>query len=249
MKTLAGLFVVIALALGQSPPKGNPPTSRSFEVATVRKTPRNRIGDAVWSQPGIGRFEAASASLPFLIHMALGIDEDQIANKPQWAETERYDVLAKPEDGLKLSRDELKPLLQDLLQQRFHLATHYETRMKPGYALVVAKGGPRLVEGKSDKYANYRVYVGPGEMSGLNWSMGFLALMLQRAAGRPVIDKSGVAGNYDIHIRYAPDLAADSQLPSLFTVLRETLGLELRAEKVPVEYLIIDHVDRNPTEN
>jgi uncharacterized protein (TIGR03435 family) len=73
--------------------------------------------------------------------------------------------------------------------------------------------------------------------------------MLQPAAGLPVIDKTGVAGGYDIKLDFAADLATDPSLPSLFTALRETLGLKLEAQKVPVEMLVIDHLDKVPTPN
>jgi len=181
--------------------------------------------------------------------MAFGVNEDQIAGKPKWIESQRYDVVAKPEGGIALSREELKPLLQNLLRQRFHLETHFEMRNAPGYVLVAAKGGPKLETGRSDKPPGYRIYVGPGKLKGLNWSMPYLATMLQTAAGLPVIDKTGIAGSYDIDLQFAPDLATDSPLPSLFTALRETLGLELRSQKIPVQFLVIDHVDRVPTEN
>ena len=72
--------------------------------------------------------------------------------------------------------------------------------------------------------------------------------MLTNPTGRPVVDKTGIKGNYDIVLDYAPDGVADSPLPSIFTALQE-LGLKVEAQKVPVEMLVIDHVERIPTEN
>ena len=63
------------------------------------------------------------------------------------------------------------------------------------------------------------------------------------------IDRTGVAGGYDIQLDFAADLATDSSLPSLFTALRESLGLKLEAQKVPVEMLVVDHVDKVPAPN
>ncbi|HWZ51722.1 MAG TPA: TIGR03435 family protein [Granulicella sp.] len=111
--------------------------------------------------------------------------------------------------------------------------------------LSISKGGPKPQASKGDRPPGYRVYVGPGRLEGLNWSMQNLATMLQPAAGMPVVDKTGVAGGYNIKFDFAAD--SDSSLPSLFTALRESLGLKLKAQKVPVAVIVIDHVDRAPT--
>jgi uncharacterized protein (TIGR03435 family) len=79
--------------------------------------------------------------------------------------------------------------------------------------------------------------------------MESLASMLARPAHRPVVDKTGIKGNYEIDLRYAKDDAADSSLPSLFTALQEQLGLKLETQKIPVEMLVIDRVEKIPTEN
>ena len=221
----------------------------SFEVATIRQTPPSRQENGVWSPPGVGRFTATSVSLDFLVQMAFGVDGNQISGSPKWLGSDFYDVVAKPEAGVPLSREGLRPRLQNLLQQRFHLATHFETKMVHGYAVVAAKGGPNLKASASDRPPGYRVYVGPGRLEGINWSLPYLATMLQRPAGLPVVDETGVAGSYDIKLEFAPDIEEASTLPSLFTALREVLGLELKAQKVPVQVLVIDHVDRVPTDN
>jgi uncharacterized protein (TIGR03435 family) len=192
---------------------------------------------------------ALSVSLAFLIKMAYGIDDNQVTGKPDWLESELFDVVAKPESDITLTRDELRPRLQNLLQQRFHLLTHRETKLVRGYALVVAKGGAKLKATKGDHPPGYRVYVGGGKLEGLNWSMKTLAAMLQPAAGLPVVDQTDIEGSYDIKLDFASELGADSQFPSIFTALQETLGLKLESKKVPVEMLVIDHVDRTPTED
>jgi uncharacterized protein (TIGR03435 family) len=121
--------------------------------------------------------------------------------------------------------------------------------MVSGYALVPAKAGPKLAATRGDRFPGFRINVGPGRLEGINWSMPYLAGMLQRAAGLPVADETGIAGSYDIKLEFAPDLEEPSRLPSLFTAIRETLGLELKAQKIPVANLVIDHVDRTPTDN
>jgi len=101
----------------------------TFEVATVKPSPPGADPNTgSWSIPGNGRFTATHVSLALLIQLAYGIDKSQIFNKPDWLETNLYDIAAKPEDGVQLTREELKPRLQSLLCQRFQLNAHTETR-------------------------------------------------------------------------------------------------------------------------
>jgi len=79
--------------------------------------------------------------------------------------------------------------------------------------------------------------------------MPYLAAMLDHTTKVAVADHNRVAGSYDIRLRFAPDLESNSDLPTLFTALHETLGLELKAQQVPVETLVIDHVDAAPSPN
>jgi uncharacterized protein (TIGR03435 family) len=222
----------------------------AFEVASVRRCPpRTDPSTGSWSHPGVGRFTAAHVSLDLLIQLAYGVSDSQIANKPDWLETDLYDIDAKPEDDIGLTRDELMPRLQDLLEHRFHLVARTETRSIRGYALVVAEGGPHLTPTKADHFPGYRIRVSPGEMRGVNWSMPQLAKYLTPAAGFPVVDKTGIAGSYDIGFSYNPKADADGDLPSLELALKQATGLLLKPQKVPVESLVIDSVDKVPTAN
>jgi uncharacterized protein (TIGR03435 family) len=239
------LCAPFALAQSQS----GAPAQPSFETATIKPTAHPDPGQGYWNYPGQSRFSAHDLSLEFLIQMAWGIEANQLTSKPSWLDSDFYDIEAKPEEGVKLSQDELKPRLQSLLVERFHLATHFETKMARGYALVVAKGGPKLLPTKGSKFPNWRVNTSEGHLEGLNWSMPFLAQMLQRATHVPVADETGIAGSYDIKMQFAPELEQDSALPSLFTALRETLGLELKAQQVPMQVLVIDRIDRVPAAN
>lgn len=237
------LLPSIRLASAQTP-------HPTFEVATVRPAPPQADPNTgSWSPPGTGRFIATHVSLALLLQLAYGIDNSQIANKPDWLETNFYDVAAKPEDGISLTRDELKPRLQDLLQQRFHLVAHIEIRSSRGYALVIAKGGPHLTPTKADHFPGFRINVSPGQMRGLNWSLPQLAKYLTPAAGFPVVDRTGLHGSYDISFSYAPNPDADSTLPSLSVALKQATGLLLKPQRVPVETLVIDSVDKTPTAN
>lgn len=221
----------------------------AFDVATVRPS-QGDPNDGYWSLPNTGVFTAHNLTLEWLIRLAYDVDPNQILNKPPWLETATFDVAARPADGVILTRKELRPRLQALLAERFHLTTHNETRPTPGYALVVAKGGPKLQPTRGARFPNFRQATTDTELSGLNWSTAFLAASLQHAAGRPVADHTGLTGSYDIDLHFAPSSpSADTSLPSVFTAVRETLGLELKPRSIPVQFLVIDHLDRTPTEN
>jgi len=222
----------------------------TFEVASVKPaSPQADPNTGGWSSPGIGRFTATRVSLTVLIQLAYDVDDCQIANKPGWLDTNLYDIDAKPEDGIKLTRDELRPRLQDLLHQRFHLDVHTESRLSRGFALVAAKGGPHLTPTKADHFPGYRVNVSSGQMRGFNWSMPLLAKYLTPAAGFPVVDETGIAGSYDIGFSYAPKSDSESSLPSLDQALKEATGLFLQPQRVPVKTVVIDSADKVPTPN
>lgn len=222
----------------------------TFAVASVKPAPPQADPNTgSWSPPGIGRFTADHVSFALLLQLAYGIDDSQIANKPDWLKTNLYDIVAKPEEGITLSRDELKPRLQDLLQQRFHLVAHLETRPSRGYALIIAKNGPHLTPTKGDHFPGFRTNVSSGQMRGFNWSIPQLAKYLTAPAGFPVVDKTGLSGSYDIAFSYEPNPDADSTLPSLNVALKQATGLLLKPQKIPVEILVIDSVDKTPTAN
>jgi uncharacterized protein (TIGR03435 family) len=223
--------------------------SPAFDSIIIRPNPNGDPSQGQWTRPGLGRFQATAVSVALLIRLAYNIDAKQIANQPGWLNSRLFDVTAKPEAGVSLAREELRPRLQDLLQQRFHLVTHRETREVPGYALVIAKHGAKLQPTKGAPFPGFRSNVNPGNLKGLNWSMTDLATYITSLIGQPVADQTGIQGRYDVSIEYAPDDAVDSNLPSLFTALQETLGLRLVSHKVPVEMLVIDSIDEAPTPN
>lgn len=221
----------------------------TFEVATVKPAPHADPSTGTWSPPNTGRFTANHVSLALLIQLAYGVDKSQIANQPGWLDVDLYDVDAEPEDGVRLSREELQPRLQELLHQRFRLAAHKETREAHAFALVIAKGGPHLTPTKADHFPGFRINVSAGQMRGLNWSMPIFAKYLTSAAGFPVVDNTGLTGSYDIGFSYEPDPEADSSLPSLGVALKEATGLVLKPQIVPVETFVIDSVDKIPAGN
>ncbi len=242
-------LLLVSLFLSYVPPATAQTPGAAFEIATVKPAPQADPNTGSWSPPGTGRFTATHVSLALLCQLAYGVYSSQIVNKPGWFETNLYDIDARPEEGVKLSRDELKPRLQNLLQQRFHLVAHIEMRSSRGYALVVGANGSHLTPTKGDHFPGFRINVSPGQMRGSNWSMAQLAKYLTPAAGFPVADQTALTGSYDIDFLYQIESDADSTLPSLNAALTQATGLLLKPQKVSVEALVLDSVERVPTPN
>ena len=217
----------------------------AFEAASIKLHPPNASRIVQFSPYGTGRYTITAASLSLLVQLAYGFPEDQIAGNDKLG-SGTFDVAVKAEDGVKLDYPQLKPRLQRLLEERFHLATHRSTKESQTYVLVKAKGGPKLTA-TSDP---------PGQgtiaASGLfnsSATMAGLAGMLQIALHRPVVDKTEIDGNYRINLKANVTEVRDSSLPSVFTALEEQLGLKLESHKMTVEALVIDRCDKLPSEN
>jgi uncharacterized protein (TIGR03435 family) len=245
---MLAVAALLALSVATAPPlRAQPPTPPSaFEVASVRLIAPGEGGMISISPPGSPTFTATNIDLENLIAMAYGVDSDNVLNGPSWLGSQQFDVTAKVEGGLRLTYEQLRAPLQKLLEERFRLAVHRQTKEGSGYALVAAKSGPKLQESKGD--APHR-YILKGGLNLQNSSLDDLAGTLKRPAGRPVVNETGIKGKFDIRLDYAPEGAANSDRPSLFTALQEQLGLQLVTRKVPVELLVIDRVERVPSEN
>jgi len=143
-------------------------------------------------------------------------------------------------------------MLRTLLAERFGLKTHNENRIVTGYALVAAKHGPSLRT--AVKPAEENLTFGDGRLTATGMSMSSLAARLSGPIfklGRPVVDMTGIAGAYDVTLRWAPDGApapADAA-PSIFTAIEEQLGLKLEKRELTVTVVVVDHAERVPSVN
>jgi uncharacterized protein (TIGR03435 family) len=200
---------------------------------------------------------------------------------PESGDTEKYDIEAKVPPGT--TKEQYQKMFQNLLTERFKLVLHHETRVLPVYELVVAKDGPKFKEsapmpadapapgprGRTDKdgfpilppgVPGFTSKFGPGALS--HWTaqqqtMAALArsLSAQTAADRPVIDKTGLIGQYDFHLAYdmhrpgAPPDPDDAPGMILFDAVQKQLGLKLVDAKAPFDFVIIDRGEKTPTEN
>jgi uncharacterized protein (TIGR03435 family) len=146
----------------------------------------------------------------------------------------------------------LEKMLQALLAERFKLLVHKETKQVAGYALVLGKGGSKLTQPSAeDKHAfGVRREAGPNgqvsnKMVARRVEMRDFAFLLLMTTQRPAIDRTGLAGEFNFDLEFAPfdSDAADSSAPSLFTAIQQ-LGLRLETTKTPLDGLVIDRAER-----
>lgn len=219
-----------------------------FEVASVKFDPRTA---GSWANFTPGRL-SASSWVKQLIQLAYGVEDYQVAGGPGWLTTDWYDIDAraeKPDAG----KTEMIPMLRNLLTDRFKLQLKREDKEFAVYALVLDKGGLRarpLKDGDKSLCGH-----GNSFMCGIRTSAE-LAHTLRNWMGRPVLDQTGVTGNYDILLdfdeyaalnRTAPvDYPKDK--PSLTTALQKQLGLRLEPQKATFPVLTVESIQR-PSEN
>lgn len=301
--TVAVFMAAASIGLVAAGGQERQPVGRAFEVASVRVNRTNpRVAvTALDIAPG-GRFVARNVRLPILIRMAYGFGmyrmEDQIIG-PEWIRRERFDIEAKAEGEIPPLRrfapsDELALMLRRLLEDRFNLRVHMESRELPVYALVVAREDGRLgsrlrpterecearpaagADGAAnpDSRTATPLVLAPGEWPaaltcGVAFRQGRLSLgtrpiqqlaeQLSVQVERVVIDRTGLKGNFDVDLEWAPGssmplapagsaVPAGRDLPSLFTAVQEQLGLKLESRREAVPVLVIDRVEQ-PTEN
>lgn len=232
----------------------------AFEVASIKPSQPGARGNSSDFAPGGERFTATNMPIGGLILLAYDITVRQLQGPGTPALSERFDIAAKAAHPV--SRAQMARMLQTLLADRFHLVFHRETRDSPVYALVVAKGGPKLrasARPQNQDAARIPSHAGgaepaSGHMVFRDESMADFAWALSRTAGigdRVVQDRTGLQGAYDFELVYDRDRPPQSateprerQGPSIFTAIEEQLGLKLEATRGPVEFLIVDSVEK-----
>jgi uncharacterized protein (TIGR03435 family) len=206
--------------------------------------------------PPLGRCRITDARLSHLIGIAYGISMQVLDTGPDWIQRGdlRFDVEAQAENPASATRQQLLTMLQNLLVERFQIKFHQVTKEEPGFALLVAKNGPKLRPSTSEEPK--LTFIGPnGEelpkpvsraikvnarkcsLSGLKDLIAFVGNI------GPGVDRTGLAGVYDFTLSWD-----EEEGPSLGTALRDQLGLEVRREKVPVDRFVLDSAQK-PTPN
>jgi len=232
------LLTLFALgAQAQQPPAGLP----RFEVVSVKPSNAPRASWS-WGTPP-GRVVMRNVTLQFLVTYAYHLNDYQLDGGPKWLDSARFDIDAKLPDGVPMSQ--APAMLQAMLEDRFQVKAHRETRDVREYSLVVAQGGPRFVDLDKNDNAGATSYTGPNEILGRAKTAPEIAAMLIGPVGAPVIDRTGLTGKYDFHLKYAPlsvSAEADQGLPTIFGAVLK-LGLKLESTKGPVEVMVIDRAE------
>jgi uncharacterized protein (TIGR03435 family) len=224
------------------------PQLPAFEVAAVTPVAKKDRGATNIGQYGLPTFTLRGVSLRLLLNFSFDVQTANFIDAPRGLDDAVFDVQVKSADGIPLTYEALKPRMQQMLEQRFCLKAHTGTKQVSGYSLVIAKGGAKVtpVNAPGDRGS---AYITAHEVSGTNVDMGALAGMLASPAGRPVQDQTGLQGKYTVKVQFASASDAESTLPSIFTAVKEQLGLELRPALVPVPTLTVERLNLIPTEN
>lgn len=205
-----------------------------FEVASIKPAAPDARGMYVRTTPG-GRLSVNNMTLKEMIVFAWRIQPYQVSGGPSWLDSIHYDISAKPESSPK--QGELQLMLQALLEDRFQLTIHRETKELPIYALVLArkdgKLGPKLIEAKEGGCETFDPANPPGprepgqaprlfcgnqmmsftSMTAVSVPVANIIPMLARTLGRTIVDKTGLTGKFNLNMQWTPDDAQLAMLP------------------------------------
>jgi uncharacterized protein (TIGR03435 family) len=288
--------ILNAPAIRAQSPQAAPSMAKApvFEVASVKLNPDCNVGSGRPAQSPVS-FNLPCLPLRGLIRMAYSAQAGAVfpshvleaLGGPGWLDTDRYDIFAKAA-GNASSSEMMGPMLRTLLEDRFKVKVHKESRDAPVYELTVANNNPKLQPSKDGSCVPMDLNslpqnIKPGDSMPKfcgagggtfrdgrlvqDWygvSMAELAgRMFASHVDRPVIDKTGLTGRFDVHLEFAPDDAmsgpgpvllngvdrpgapsTDPTGPSIFTALQEQLGLKLSPAKGPVEVIVIDRAEK-----
>ena len=222
--------------------------SRAFDVASIKP---NNSGSLIANGARVrnGRFTAENVSLLSLLRSAYGVQEFQIQGQPGWADVDRFDIIATLPTGS--AESDWPAMLQRLLAERFRLAIRREMRETDVLALVVARGGLKVmpVDPSSCTPPNRCGFsASPTQITARGQSMDQLATRLSRSIGQTVVDRTGVSGIFDYKLEWVQDdqfrAPGASASPAIFTALTDQLGLRLQSARAPVEMIVVDSAVR-----
>ncbi len=218
----------------------------AFDVASVKADKSGTGVDRIKRSDGSWLIQ--NVSLKRLIGMAYGVAEgrDYLLHGPEWMDTENFDIVARFAPGA--SDSQVLLMLQRLLEERFQLKLHHESREFAVNALVVDKRGSKVVPAAHP--GPYRFSARDGHAEAKSVSMAQFADRLSREIGRRVVDFTGLTGQFDFTLDWQPEKAeAPSERPSIFAALPEQLGLKLEPRKVSLDVLVADSASKVPLEN
>lgn len=260
MRYIACLALTMSLAAGVAAQK--PVEESRFEVVSVRPL-RPEFRGGYNATPS-----SFTASMPVSDLMTIAYPGvNQIVGLPDWARGEPYAI--KAATPAVRQRGDLGPMVRHMLEDRFALRVHTEIRPIPVFVLTIdrrdGRPGPALrpvqracsAEGKT-RQERCGTGEGLGELQAYGTSWSLIVATLRRFAGRPIVDRTGLSGQFDYELKWnhegvsaPPGMSLPSDMESratFFTAIREQLGLKLEADKAPMEVLVVDRLER-PTPN
>lgn len=235
----------------------------TFEVATIKPSKLDEQRTfLIWRGADM---QVVNFSLESLMKFAYNVQDKQIVNAPDWMNSDKFDIDAKPDTPGQPSDTQIKEMVQKLLADRFGLKFHNDQRELSAYVLTVGKDGPKMKQNTDNPNGLPGLFFGPiGTLHVTNATMkNFTNLMQSAVLDRPVVDRTGLQGKWDFTLKWTPDESQFAGLgvkvpppsaddpnppPPLFTAIKEQLDLALEAQKTNVPVLVIDHVD-HPSAN
>ncbi|HWE48541.1 MAG TPA: TIGR03435 family protein [Bryobacteraceae bacterium] len=248
-------FLLIGMAAGVAAVAQVQPPAE-FEVASIKPNSANDRIVMIRVGPG-GRFAARGYTLQLLIQRAYGVMGWQISGASRWLDDDRYDVAATALVRGNLTEEELRPMLQRLLTERFNLKLHKDSKRMSGYALVVAPGGPKVktAAGDEEHGDTFRMNNQTG-LTAQSLSMETFSHYVAGKLGLVAEDETGLRGLYDFKADWRVEkdpsppgglLDADtgeSVRSAVFAALQDQLGLKMVARTITVPMLVIDHAEK-----
>jgi uncharacterized protein (TIGR03435 family) len=245
MRTVGVAFLACGFSFGQA----------TFEVASIKPAApvefgRTSVRRSVTKETGIkGRLNYQGVSLMDLIGDAYRVQHRQISG-PDWLSSQRFDILAVIPAAW--NNDQIPEMLGALLQERFKLKTHRDAKEQQVYRLVRANSGPNLQKAEKETGISGRSTKTVEQVSAQTTLVSFAEYLSERL-DRPVVDETGLSGVYSVHLEWMTDIAAatggDSAGPSIFTAVQEQLGVRLVAGKAAVGFVVVDSIEKYPTDN
>jgi uncharacterized protein (TIGR03435 family) len=231
---------VVLHRLGEN---SGPIPRRAFEVASVKRMPTPTGGYHSSTKLDPGRLTCTNITIRQLIVNAFAVKDYQVSG-PDWMGTEVYDISATLPPGA--AGDQVFPMMQTLLAERFGMAFHREVKELPVYALILAKGGSKL---KAVEFGRGGTDFDGHTLKSVKMPVSKLADFLAQRLERPVLDMTELKGVFDFTLEYSKLEDSGDPSPDLITALQEQLGLKLEARKAPVETIVVDRLEKNPTDN
>ena len=217
----------------------------SFDIATIKLAVPNPE-DGYGVQFGRGTVVLKNVTLRQAILYAYDLHDYQLSGGPKWTTSDTFQIVGKTDPSVS-KIEAVRPMLQTLLKERFQLTLRKETKPLPAYALITAKGGPKLERAAPDAVHGWSS--GSAKLTARAASVQDFADLLASKLGRPVMDRTGIDGKFNFNLHFAPDNAPpDTMEPSLFTALQEQLGLKLETTTAPGDTFVIERAE-HPSDN